>query len=185
MGINRNFFTSRRFLALAFLFIVIFVVFDVAEDLANGSSWKHVVEEIIVVLLGFLGFFLSLFTTARAMQVESAQYKQKATSLESEVESLSRELAKWKAENSSFTQGLANNINLQLVDWKLTPAEKDVALMMIKGLSTHEIAELRGSAEKTVRLQASAIYSKSGLASRTQFVAYFIEDLLPGIGQGP
>jgi len=182
--INKDFFTSRGFLALAFSGIIFFTIFDVAEDLSNGSSWNHVFEEVLIVLIGFLGFFFSLFTTARAIKAESAQYKRKASNLESELESLSRELSKWKSENSSFTQGLAHNIDLQLGAWKLTPAEKDVALMMLKGLSTKEIAELRGSAEKTVRLQSSAIYAKSGLSSRAQFVAYFIEDLLPGIGQG-
>jgi DNA-binding NarL/FixJ family response regulator len=35
--------------------------------------------------------------------------------------------------------------------WKLTPAEKDVALLLVKGLSLEEIARVRESGAKTVR----------------------------------
>jgi DNA-binding CsgD family transcriptional regulator len=37
---------------------------------------------------------------------------------------------------------------------------------------------LRGTAEKTIRQQASAIYKKAGVAGRHVFSAWFMEDLL-------
>lgn len=40
------------------------------------------------------------------------------------------------------------------------------------------IAQLRNTAEKTVRSQSVAIYSKSGLAGRSELAAFFLEDLL-------
>ncbi len=63
-------------------------------------------------------------------------------------------------------------------DWGLTSAERDVALFAIKGLSTQEIAVLRGTAEGTVKAQTNAIYRKSGVNGRPQLLSLFIEDLM-------
>ena len=62
--------------------------------------------------------------------------------------------------------------------WGLTPAEKDVALFSIKGLSIGEIAQLRGTSEGTVKAQSNAIYRKAGVSGRSQLVSLFIEDLM-------
>jgi DNA-binding NarL/FixJ family response regulator len=52
---------------------------------------------------------------------------------------------------------------------------------LIKGLSMREIVFARDVKEKSVRQQATAIYSKAGVSSRYELAAYFIEDLLiPG-----
>ena len=50
--------------------------------------------------------------------------------------------------------------------WRLTPAEADVALFAIKGMSTAEIAALRGTSEGTVKAQTNAIYRKAGVSGR-------------------
>ena len=63
-------------------------------------------------------------------------------------------------------------------DWGLTPAEKDVALFAIKGLSTPEIATLRCTSEGTVKAQTNAIYRKAGVSGRAQLLSLFIEDLM-------
>lgn len=57
--------------------------------------------------------------------------------------------------------------------------EKEVAFLLLKGLSLKEIAEVRQTVEKTARLQATAVYEKSGLAGRSELSAFFLEDLLP------
>lgn len=63
-------------------------------------------------------------------------------------------------------------------EWGLTPAEKDVALFAIKGLSTAEIAGLRATSEGTVKAQTNAIYRKAGVSGRSQLLSLFIEDLM-------
>jgi DNA-binding CsgD family transcriptional regulator len=62
--------------------------------------------------------------------------------------------------------------------WGLTPAEADVATFAIKGMSTGEIAALRGVAEGTVKAQTAAIYRKAGVSGRGQLLALFIEDMM-------
>ena len=63
-------------------------------------------------------------------------------------------------------------------DWELTSAEQDVAAFTIKGYSIAEIAELRGSAEATVKTHLNAIYRKAGVPGRGQLVSLLIEDLM-------
>jgi len=69
-------------------------------------------------------------------------------------------------------------IDDQLERWHLSAAEKEVALLLLKGLEHKEIAQLREVAETTVRQQARSLYRKAGLAGRHELAAFFLEDLL-------
>ncbi len=66
-------------------------------------------------------------------------------------------------------------------EWRLTPAERDVALFAIKGLSTQEIAALRETSEGTVKAQTASIYRKAGVSGRPQLLSLFIDDLMDGL----
>jgi DNA-binding CsgD family transcriptional regulator len=71
------------------------------------------------------------------------------------------------------------------VAWQLSAAEREVALLLLKGLSTKEIATVRATSERTAREQARAVYAKAGLAGRAALSAYFLEDLLAPIERDP
>ena len=62
--------------------------------------------------------------------------------------------------------------------WKLSASEQDIVICMLKGLTFREIAGLRETREKTVRQQASAVYRKAGVSSRSELTAWFFEDML-------
>lgn len=64
------------------------------------------------------------------------------------------------------------------LDWKLTPAEQDVAGFTLKGYSIREIADLRGSRDGTIKAQLNAIYRKAEVENRGQLVSLLIEDLM-------
>ncbi|MEQ9518401.1 MAG: LuxR C-terminal-related transcriptional regulator [Parvibaculum sp.] len=65
-------------------------------------------------------------------------------------------------------------------EWALTDAERDVAIMILKGLDNETIAEVRSTASGTVRAQATSIYAKSGTHGRAQFISLFMEELMSG-----
>ena len=67
------------------------------------------------------------------------------------------------------------------IQWRLTPAERDVAIFLVKGLSTREIAQLRGTSEGTIKAQTNAIYRKAAVTGRTQLLSTFIEDLMDDV----
>lgn len=68
--------------------------------------------------------------------------------------------------------------------WALTPAERDVALFAIKGMSTQEIAALREVSEGTIKAQTNAIYRKADVSGRTQLLSLFIDDLMDASSAG-
>ena len=71
-------------------------------------------------------------------------------------------------------------ITRRFATWGLTPAERDVALFLLKGMTTQEIAGLRNTSEGTVKAQSNAIYRKAEVANRAQLVSLFIDDLMQG-----
>mgnify|MGYP003589221413 CR=1 FL=1 len=79
---------------------------------------------------------------------------------------------------------LADHIQAKFQQWRLTPAESDVALFMLKGFDVGEIAALRGAAEGTVRAQLARVYAKAGVNNRGAFFSLFFDELLDNNAQG-
>lgn len=69
-------------------------------------------------------------------------------------------------------------VDLQFDTWKLSPAEKEVALLTTKGFTVAEIAGLRKTSEGTVKSQNNSIYRKAGVRNRTQLLGALIDELL-------
>lgn len=88
------------------------------------------------------------------------------------------EAERWRRESAQALQGLGQALDVQFERWGLTPAEREVALLLLKGFSTREIAGLRSTSERTARQQAQDVYRKGGLAGRAELSAFFLEDLL-------
>ncbi|MFO1142410.1 MAG: helix-turn-helix transcriptional regulator [Amaricoccus sp.] len=68
--------------------------------------------------------------------------------------------------------------------WELTPSERDVALLALKGLTIGEIAGVRATREGTVKAQCAAIYRKAGVSGRPQLISFFVEELMAGVTLG-
>lgn len=98
---------------------------------------------------------------------------------------LTRELVQSRAENKKWREnakaqmeGVRLAIDAQFDAWQFTPAEKEIAGLILKGCSHKQIADLRRSSDSTVRQQAQAIYRKSGLENRSELAAYFLDAIL-------
>jgi DNA-binding NarL/FixJ family response regulator len=63
----------------------------------------------------------------------------------------------------------------------LTAAERDVALLSIKGISNTDIAEMRNTRAGTIQAQHAAIYRKAGVSSRAELISVVFEDLIAGL----
>ncbi len=83
----------------------------------------------------------------------------------------------WRTKVQSHLAGLKVGMDKQFLEWGMTAAEREIGLLMLKGLSHKEIAALRATTEATVRQQAQSIYRKAKLPGKTAFSAYFLEDL--------
>ena len=87
----------------------------------------------------------------------------------------------WRDETRALLKGLGEAIDRQFLTWKLTDAEREVGVLILKGLSLKEIAGVRVTSERTIRAQARSLYAKAGLSGRAALSAFFLEDLLAPI----
>ena len=83
----------------------------------------------------------------------------------------------WQQEAEALLRGLGASIDRQFGRWGLSAAEKEVALLLLKGLSHKDVARARGVGEATARQQATAVYRKAGVGGRNDLAAFFLEDL--------
>jgi len=88
----------------------------------------------------------------------------------------------WRSKVQSHMSGLKAEMDTQFQSWGMTSAEREVGLLILKGLSHKEIAQLRATSDATVRQQAQAIYRKARLPGKTAFSAYFLDDLFAADG---
>ncbi|MGB8814176.1 MAG: helix-turn-helix transcriptional regulator [Paracoccaceae bacterium] len=153
------------------LFCAFFFIFDILSSLVGFRvtpiSWQSREYLEIGAALGLvLGIMLGAITLTRALR--------------------ERNFARESLRRASGV--FMDLLNERFSEWGLTPAEADVALFAIKGMSTAEIAVLRVTSEGTVKAQTNAIYRKAGVTGRPQLLSLFIEDLMRddiGLRQAP
>lgn len=146
------------------------------DKLQGDASTLHLTIE---ALTGSLSFILG-FRLFRALRLRSRTI----TRLNGELRASRQEADRWQEEAAQVLQGMGQAMDRQFERWSLSQAERDVALFLLKGFSTRDIANLRSTSERTVRQQAQDVYRKAGLAGRAELSAFFLEDLLLPPTQG-
>ncbi len=135
-----------------------FFIGDALADLASEGPTLHIALEALVAVALAVGLVLGLVQLRRTLERLRAQ----------------------EAALDIARGAFATVIAAQFDAWGLTAAERDVAMLALKGLDATEIAALRGAAPGTVRAQLSRLYGKAGVSGRAQFAALFVEELLAG-----
>ncbi len=171
--------SERRQAAMGVIFfvaILLLVTSDLIFDYNEGTHWLHLTIEFAILVAAAFGTLVgwSRFVAARA---ESELLKR-------DLERALDEARRWRDESRAVIQGLGAAIDRQFHRWKLTPAEAEVGMLLLKGLSHKEAAEVRSTSERTVRQQARSLYKKAGLTGRSELAAFFLEDLLLPRRQG-
>lgn len=151
------------------LIISVMTMVDLFTDTKEGVMWWHVAIEGFVALIALVGVY---YLMSRTFKLKHSLEDEKQLSIKLQAEAKS-----WKERSKKYLDGLSQSIDEQLEKWELSASEKEIAFLLIKGFSFKEIAELRGTTEKTARSQSAAIYAKAGLTGRSQLAAFFLEDL--------
>lgn len=150
----------------------LFTGFELLAEEETVSTLEFIMDSIekSLIFVGAGGVFV-LLRDLRKQQ-------QERVGLIRELEIARVQGSDWRKRAQTFMNGVGEEIDRQFDEWGLSDAECEVGRLMIKGLSHKEIADLRGTAEATVRQQARNVYQKSGLPGKAAFSAYFLEDLL-------
>lgn len=88
------------------------------------------------------------------------------------------ERSAWEVRAQQALQSMAAAIDLQFDAWRLTPAEREVALALLQGHGHKQIAHRTGRSESTVRQHAVEVYAKSGQGGRAELAAFFLSGLM-------
>ncbi|UAA38644.1 response regulator transcription factor [Paraneptunicella aestuarii] len=159
-----------KILAISLLIIMVLNLLDVITDTRLQVPLWHIFEEGFIVLVsGVLAVYLIIEMRHRTKRLSTLSQDLRDT--ESKLQNMTEQ---FKQARHQYSEAIQN----QLEAWQLSQSEKDVATLLLKGLSFQEIATLRNTKEKTVRQQASAIYAKAGLEGRHELAAWFFEDFL-------
>ena len=165
--------TVARWSVLAFAAVALLAGADLLSDTGSGIEPTHLLLEGTVLVLALAAIWM----LRRAIRRTGRQVE----TLRSQVAAWRAEAERWRCETRGLLEGLGAAIDAQFERWGLSAAEREVALLLVKGLSSQEIATVRGTSERTVRQQSQAVYRKAGVAGRAELAAFFLEDLLlPG-----
>ena len=150
--------------------VTICIAADFIGDLARGESALHLTGMAVGTILSIGGVALLLRILARSR----ARSQELAVALDHSRADCMR----WSKQARRVLSGLGELIDKQFGEWGLSPSERAVGLLLLKGLSLRDIAGVRKASEATVRQQAQAVYRKADLAGRAELSAFFLEDLL-------
>ena len=159
----------RRLLILAVTTITIGGTIDLLLDQPTRLSFHVVFESLMVVgaLIMAVTLWRGWWQAERSVQALSAKLAQR---------SAERDL--WRENAHRALEGLGHAINQRFDAWELTAAEREVALLLLKGYSHKHIAKLTGRSDRTVRQHAASAYAKANLAGRNELAAFFLDDLI-------
>lgn len=165
---------EKNFIIFFFFLITLLTFIDHYIEVNLGSSMSEILQDFLLELPRLLLLCLSLIFLWRQLSKESKKNALfKRSLLKSKKQSL-----EWKQQALSFNQEVKNRILKQFQDWKLSKSEVEVALLILKGLSTKEISQCRFTSERTTRNQCRSIYDKSELAGRHELSGYFLEQFI-------
>lgn len=160
----------RVLLAIFLLLVVVGGLVDLIVDHRDHTLSPHILFEIFTILTA----------AAMAALVWSGWWRSERSvrALRDTLEIRAQERDAWRSSARRALDGLAEAIDTAFQSWGLTPAERSVALLLMKGHSHKQIAQESGRSERTIRQHAGTIYQKAGLSSRAQLSAYFLQDLI-------
>ncbi len=156
-------------LALLLLAIAIGAAVDLVLDKPTNWLTFHTIYEGVLVV-STLGGAAWLWRGWRRAESEGAELRRSLEQRQAE-----RDL--WRAGAERVLAGFASAVDQQFAAWRLTPAEREVALLLLKGQGHKEIARQSGRSERTVRQHATAAYAKAGLDGRAALAGFFLAGL--------
>ncbi|OUD08167.1 hypothetical protein BVC71_14450 [Marivivens niveibacter] len=165
---GRSLFENARFARLIFWGMVVSALFfswDVIVDFRahlveqraySGSDLGHLIFELVAVIVLVFGMVLLSFYISD-LRGRNAQQAEVLHSLRHDFD---------------------KHVQLQFRNWALTPSELDIALLLMRGVATKDIAELRNSSVGTVKVHSHNVFRKAGVSSRVELMAYFLDEFM-------
>jgi len=167
----------KIFTFLALSATSLFAFSDIILDMKEGVPLMHLVHEGALWVLALVGAIFQ-YRIINWQNKKMLNFKAQIAELDEINSKLIIDQEQFEKKISHLSEEFLIYIDEQFNKWAFSRGEKEIALLLIKGLSMKEIADIRGSSENTVRQQSSQIYKKSQLNGRMELSAFFLDDLL-------
>jgi DNA-binding CsgD family transcriptional regulator len=137
-----------------------YFLMDITWDLLWPASFNALADsDLVEGIVTFALLFGLVFTGNELRQLQTRH-----TKLEQQI----------AVASGAFTDVM----EARFVAWSLTSAEREVAILAIKGFSIAEMADLRDTKQGTVKAQCAAVYRKADVTGRLQLLSVFLDDLM-------
>lgn len=137
-----------------------YFLMDIMWDLLWPTSVNALAESDIIEALVTIALFFSLAFTANELRHLLSRHDR----LEEQI----------KVASGAFNEVMETRFE----SWSLTSAEREIAVLAIKGFSIAEMADLRDTKQGTVKAQCASVYKKAEVAGRLQLLSVFLDDLM-------
>lgn len=143
---------------------------DVVTDVRQGAVAPHVALEgaAVVVTLGaiLLAWWVLRRSLARSRALAMALRRSRS------------DHARSRADAARLLQTFGELLDARFAEMDLSPGERDVALLMLRGFSLPEIADHLPAPRPKVRRQAEAVYRKASGTGHVDLAALFLDSML-------
>ena len=170
MDVNGNGDRLGIVLGVALVSIIVGGTIDLIMDQPEHWLSVHVVFETTLIagaMVMATTLWLGWWRSARSVD-----------ELRRSLEARREERDAWRDSAEHVLEGLGRAIDAQFAAWGLTPAERGVALLLMKGHSHKAIARHTDRSPQTIRQHAASVYRKAGVSGRAELSAFFLEDLM-------
>lgn len=137
-----------------------YFLMDITWDLLWPTSVNRLADSDVLEALVTIALFFGLAFTGNELRLILTRQDQ----LEDQI----------KVASGAFTEVM----EARFQSWSLTSAEREIAILAIKGFSIAEMADLRKTKQGTVKAQCASVYRKADVAGRLQLLSIFLDDLM-------
>lgn len=159
------------------LIVVVGGTIDLVLDKPTTFWSLHVAFEAGMVLVS-LSFAIVLFLGWRRTAGKLRETHATLAATDLALTRRAAERDRWRKTAEEALAGFSHAIDKQFDEWQLSRAERDVALLILKGEGHKQAAARLGRSERTIRQHAVEVYRKAGLQGRAELAAFFLHDLM-------
>lgn len=167
---------QRRFRVFFLWFYALSLVLWIIEEAYTLTNPPDIFDRFRLLIASF-----EALVAVSSLFAISILYQELKT--EAEESSIARELVHELKRSNRILKNPESEfwkeVKLQMETWKLTDAEKEVAVLILRGFSHQQIAGVRQKSLRTIENQTASIYEKSSMRGKLEFISFFLTPLLP------
>lgn len=173
-ALKQKLFRKNRLILILTLFLALLLIDGLVEFFLGATREEMLVDIVLEMPRVFL-LIIIFYLSFRELDFERKLKRR----LQSSLKSSKGEVKYWQGKAQDYVRFFGEEIHKEFARWGLSKSEQEVAVLILRGKATKEIASLRFTSDRTIRNQCQSIYEKSGLSGRHELSAFFLDRFLP------